>query len=167
MKEIAGNKFRSPLMKTDTPDCPPNCCVNCNISFSNLYIFQREENSTKCRCDNIAYTYFEKRCRRERRMSAVERKLHDRKELWFPYLVGKKTEFFAWRKTDTIIRAAKWLRLNTTAHQKFGNIAFHCHKRLRKMKPLPLNSEEYGQTIWLAIEGQHYMKPASWKIIFY
>ena len=30
------------------------------------------------------YTYFKKRCRRERRMAVVERKLHDRKELWFP-----------------------------------------------------------------------------------
>ena len=32
------------------------------------------------------YTYFKKHCRRERRMAVVERKLHDRKELWFPYL---------------------------------------------------------------------------------
>ena len=31
------------------------------------------------------YTYFKKRCRRERRMAVVERKLHDRKELWFPH----------------------------------------------------------------------------------
>ena len=29
------------------------------------------------------YTYFKKRCRREQRMAVVERKLHDRKELWF------------------------------------------------------------------------------------
>ena len=35
------------------------------------------------------------------------------------------------------------------------------------MKPLPLKTEEYGQTISLAIEGRHYMEPASWKIIFY
>ena len=35
------------------------------------------------------YTYFKKRCRRERRMAVVERKLHDRKEPWFPYLVFK------------------------------------------------------------------------------
>ena len=41
------------------------------------------------------YTYFKKRCRRERRMAVVERKLHDRKELRFPYLVGKNDEFFA------------------------------------------------------------------------
>ena len=47
------------------------------------------------------YTYFKKRCRRERRMAVVERKLHDRKELWVTYLVCKKNEFFAWRKTDT------------------------------------------------------------------
>ena len=29
------------------------------------------------------YTYFKKRCRRERGMAIVEQKLHDRKELWF------------------------------------------------------------------------------------
>ena len=107
-------------------------------------------------------------------------KLHDRMELWFPYLVCKNNgrdpfnqnsnrsdrekrttlkggpvfsklfrsdrtdplsfgpkfpeilvewiapnEFFAWRKTDTAVRTADWLRLNTTVHQKFGNIAFH------------------------------------------
>ena len=46
-------------------------------------------------------------------------------------------------------------------------LALSFHKRLRKMKPLPLNSEEYGQTIWLAIEGRHCMEPASWKIISY
>ena len=40
------------------------------------------------------YTYFKKRCRREWRMAVVERKLHDRKELWFPYL-QKNNEFFA------------------------------------------------------------------------
>ena len=34
------------------------------------------------------YTYFKKR-RGERRMAVVERKLHDRKELWFPYLQKK------------------------------------------------------------------------------
>ena len=39
------------------------------------------------------YTYFKKR-RGERRMAVVERKLHDRKELWFPYL-QKNNEFFA------------------------------------------------------------------------
>ena len=43
------------------------------------------------------YTYFKKRCRGERRMAVVERKLHDRKELWFPYLVCKNNELFAWR----------------------------------------------------------------------
>ena len=37
------------------------------------------------------YTYFKKRCRRERRMAVVEQKLHDRKELWFPYL--QKTQW--------------------------------------------------------------------------
>ena len=31
--------------------------------------------------------------------------------------------------------------------------------------PLPLNAEEYGQTIQLAVEGRHFMEPASWKII--
>ena len=31
-----------------------------------------------------------KRCQRERRMAVVERKLHDRKELWFPYLACQK-----------------------------------------------------------------------------
>ena len=45
----------------------------------------------------IVYTCFKKRCRRERRMAVVERKLHDRKELWFPYLVCKNNRFFAWR----------------------------------------------------------------------
>ena len=39
------------------------------------------------------YTYFKKRCWREWRMAVVERKLHDRKELWFPYL-QKNNEFF-------------------------------------------------------------------------
>ena len=28
-------------------------------------------------------------------------------------------------------------------------------------------SEEYGQTMWLAIEGRHCMEPASWKNISY
>ena len=32
----------------------------------------------------ITYTYFKKRCRRERRVAVVERKFHDWKELWFP-----------------------------------------------------------------------------------
>ena len=36
-----------------------------------------------------------KSCRRERRMAVVERRLHDRKEVWFPYLVCKINEFFA------------------------------------------------------------------------
>ena len=66
-------------------------------------------NSPKfCKCPKVensinysknTYTYFKKRCRRERRMAVVERKLHDRKELWFPYLVCKNNEFFAWRLT--------------------------------------------------------------------
>ena len=43
------------------------------------------------------YTHFKKRFRRERRMAVVELKLHDRKELWFPYLVCKTNELFAWR----------------------------------------------------------------------
>ena len=43
------------------------------------------------------YTCFKKRCRRKRRMAVVEWKLHDRKELWFPYLVCKNNEFFVWR----------------------------------------------------------------------
>ena len=29
-------------------------------------------------------------------------------------------------KSDTAVRTVDWLRLNTTVHQKFGNIAFHC-----------------------------------------
>ena len=70
------------------------------------------------------YTYFKKR-RRERRMPVVERKLHDRKELWFPCLVCKNNEFFAWRKTDTAVRTANWFRLNMILRQKFRNIAFH------------------------------------------
>ena len=53
-------------------------------------------------------------------MAVVERKLHDRKDNWFPYLVCKKNEHFAWRKTDTALRTANWLRLNTTVQQKFG-----------------------------------------------
>ena len=59
----------------------------------------------------LIYTYFKKRCQRERRMAVVERKLHDRKERWFPYLVYKKNEFFALRKTVTAVRTANWLRL--------------------------------------------------------
>ena len=43
------------------------------------------------------YTYFKNRRRTERRMAVVERKLHDRKELWFPYFVCKNSVFFAWR----------------------------------------------------------------------
>ena len=35
----------------------------------------------------------------------------------------------------------------------------------KKMKPLPLNAEEYRQTIWLAIKGRHCIEPASWKIL--
>ena len=35
--------------------------------------------NTQC----VVYTYFKKRCQRERRMADVQRKLHDRKELWF------------------------------------------------------------------------------------
>ena len=31
------------------------------------------------------YTYSKHRCRKEQRLAVVERKLHDRKELWFPY----------------------------------------------------------------------------------
>ena len=31
-------------------------------------------------------------------MAVVERRLHDRKELWFPCLVCKNNEFFALRK---------------------------------------------------------------------
>ena len=72
----------------------------------------------------LLYTYFNKRCRRERRISVVERRLHDRKELWFPYLVCKNNDYFAWRKTA--VRTANWPRLNMTVHEKFRNIAFHC-----------------------------------------
>ena len=102
-------------------------------------------------------------------MPVVERKLHDRKELWFPCLVCKNNEFFAWRKTDTAVRTANWLRLNITVNQKFEkySVPLSFRKRLRKMKPQPLNSEEYGQTIRFAIEGRHCMEPASWKIILY
>ena len=89
-------------------------------------------------------------------MAVVERRLHDRKEVWFSYLVCKNNEFFAWRKTDTALRTANWLRLNITVHQKFRNgVPLSFHKRLRKIKPLSLNSKEYGQTIWIAMEGQH------------
>ena len=55
-------------------------------------------------------------------MAVVERRLHDRKELWFPYLVCKNNEFFAWRKTDTAVRTANWPPLNMTVHNKFRNI---------------------------------------------
>ena len=62
------------------------------------------------------YTYFKKRCRRERRMAVVERKLHDQMELWFPYLVCKNNVFFAWRQTT--VRTANWPRLNMTFHRE-------------------------------------------------
>ena len=75
-------------------------------------------------------------------MAVVERKLHDQKELWFPYLVCKNYEFFAWRKTDTRGETANWLRLNIAVHQKKYSVP-----RPDKNKPLPLNSEIYGQTI--------------------
>ena len=39
--------------------------------------------------DGYLYTYFKKRFKK-RRMAVVERKLYDRKEMWFPYLVWKK-----------------------------------------------------------------------------
>ena len=47
----------------------------------------------------FVYTYFKKRCGRERPIAVVERKLrnYDRKELWFPYLICKNNDFFAWR----------------------------------------------------------------------
>ena len=35
------------------------------------------------------YSYFKKVCRREWRTANVERRLHDRKELWLRYLIGK------------------------------------------------------------------------------
>ena len=31
------------------------------------------------------YIYSKHRCRKEQRLAVVERRLHDRKELWFPY----------------------------------------------------------------------------------
>ena len=80
--------------------------------------------------ERLMDTYFKNRCRRERRMAVVEQKLHARKELWFPYLVCKNNEFFAWRKTwrktDTAVRTANWPQLNLTVHRTFRNIAFHC-----------------------------------------
>ena len=99
-------------------------------------------------------------------MTVVERRLHERKKLCFPYLVCKNDEFFAWRKTDTAARTANWYRLNITVHQKFS-VPLSFHRCLTKVNPLPLNSEEYEQTIWLAIEGRHCMEPASWKNISY
>ena len=36
-----------------------------------------------------------------------------------------------------------------------------CNQDPRKMKPLPLNSEEYGQAISQAIEGRHCMEPTT------
>ena len=42
-----------------------------------------------------------------------------------------------------------------------------CNQDPRKMKPLPLNSEEYGQAISQAIEGRHCMEPTTSKIISY
>ena len=44
----------------------------------------------------------------------------------FIFGMQKKNELFARRKTDTAVRTANWLRLNTTVHQTFGNIAFQC-----------------------------------------
>ena len=74
----------------------------------------------------FTHIYLKKKRRRERRMAVVEQRLHDRKELWLPYLVCKNNEFFLWRITDTAVRTANWLRLNMTVHQKFRNMAFHC-----------------------------------------
>ena len=51
----------------------------------------------------------------------------------------QKNCFFAWRKTDTAVRTAYWLRKDS--------VPLSFHKRLRNMKPLPLNSEEYRQTM--------------------
>ena len=74
-------------------------------------------------------------------------------ELWFLYLVCKNNDFLAWRKTDTAVRTANWPWLNMTVHQKFKkySVPLNFFYHLRKIEPLPLNSEEYGQTIWLAI----------------
>ena len=57
--------------------------------------------------NKCVYTYFKKRCRRERRMAVVERKLHDRKELWLPYLICKNNEFFPWHQATTTTRATQ------------------------------------------------------------
>ena len=53
----------------------------------NLYVLSLIEGLQRLhlRRRSHVYTHFKKRCRRERRMAVVERKLHDRKELWFPY----------------------------------------------------------------------------------
>ena len=40
-------------------------------------------------------------------MAVVERKLHDRKELWFPYLICKNNEFFPWHEATTTTRATQ------------------------------------------------------------
>ena len=105
------------------------------IAFSHIYI----------------YIYFKKHCQRERRMAVVEQRLHDRKELWFPHLVCKNNEFFAWRKTDTAIRTANWPRLNMTNHKKLS-VPLSFHKRLRKMKTLPYDSPSKVSTVW----GRHH-----------
>ena len=43
----------------------------------------------------ITYNYFKKRYWRERLMTVVKRRLPERKELAFPYLVYKNDKFFA------------------------------------------------------------------------
>jgi len=68
------------------------------------------------------YTYFRGCCRGGRRVAVVERRLHDRKELWFPYFTisssrGAKLILLYERPTGP--------GLNMTVHQKFRNIAFH------------------------------------------
>ena len=79
----------------------PQSTTRKGMSSLNLYVKAHEENWHACifatafAIPRYPYPYFQKRCRRERRMAVVERGLHDRKELWFPYLVCKNNEFFA------------------------------------------------------------------------
>ena len=115
--------------------------------------------STHCK-EKVVLTYTltsKKRCQREWLMAVVEQRLHKWKELWFPHLVCKL------HKTDNAVRTAKWLQLNIIVHQKIKkySIPLSSHKCRGKMKPMPLNAEEYV----LCKRLQNYQQTLAWVAI--
>ena len=68
------------------------------------------------------YTYFKKR-RGERRMAVVERKLHDRKELWFPYL-QKKTMSSSQTRRQQKPHRYEYLTMENSIFARFARAFF-------------------------------------------